>query len=174
MLFFLAFYFIVPENSELTTGQNVILRDMLSKIKDKIYLLTTNHRDLHGTVSKVGKVVDRNFVSDFVAISRTDVFGNEKNVKMMNQIIAQHFYRQGMDDVAEKLLKDAGLNVEDINIERYAELHRIWESIHMKILNPALEWAAEHSVQLEQKNSTLEFKLHRLAFMQVVINNIFL
>lgn len=140
---------------------------MLSKIRDKVFLLTTNHRDLHGTVSKVGKTVDRNFVSDFVAISRTDVFANDKNVKMMNQIIAQHFYRQGMDDVADVLLKEAGLTGEDINVERYAELHRIWESIHMKILNPALEWAAEHSEQLEQKNSPLEFKLHRLAFMQV-------
>lgn len=81
------------------------MRDFLTKIKDKLHILTTDHRDLHGTVSKVGKAIDRNFVSDFTATTRTDVFSDENNVQLLNKIIAQHFYRQGMDDVAEVLVK---------------------------------------------------------------------
>uniref|UniRef100_A0A1B0EWU6 Uncharacterized protein n=1 Tax=Phlebotomus papatasi TaxID=29031 RepID=A0A1B0EWU6_PHLPP len=92
-------------NAELTAGQVVILKDALSKTKEKLQRLTADHRDLHGTVSKVGKAIDRNFVSDFTATSRTDVFTTERNIQLLNTVIAQHFYRQGMEDVADMLIK---------------------------------------------------------------------
>lgn len=51
--------------------------------------------------------------------------------------------------------------------EPFAELHNIWECIQNKNIQPALEWASRYSKELMAKNSTLEFKLHRLAYMQV-------
>ena len=57
---------------------------------------------------------------------------------------------------------------EEITPEPYAELHRIWEAIHAQNLTPALEWTKRYSIELEQKQSSLEFKLHRLAFMQIL------
>uniref|UniRef100_U5ENW0 Putative e3 ubiquitin ligase n=1 Tax=Corethrella appendiculata TaxID=1370023 RepID=U5ENW0_9DIPT len=155
-------------DQELTPGQVVVLRDAISKTKEKLQRLTTEHRDLHGTVSKVGKAIDRNFVADFTATSRTDVFQHEHNIELLNKIMAQHFYRQGMDDVADLLIKESGLTPDDIQPEPYAELHRIYEAIHNRNLQPALEWTAKYSKELDEKNSTLEFKLHRLAFMQIL------
>lgn len=157
----------VPQDSNLTGEQIIVLRDALAKAKEKLQRLTTDHRDLHGTVSKVGKAIDRNFVSDLSSTTRTDVLVHEENIQLLNKVIAQHFYRQGMDDVADTLIKEADLPTEDIRSEPFAELHRIWESIHNKDLTAALEWATSHADQLEAKNSPLEFKLHRLAFMQV-------
>lgn len=154
----------------MTAEQTIVLRDALSKAKEKLQRLTTDHRDLHGTVSKVGKAIDRNFVSDLSSTTRTDVLVHDENIQLLNKVIAQHFYRQGMDDVADTLLKEAGLPAEDIRSEPFAELHRIWESLNNKDLTAALEWATKHAEQLELKNSSLEFKLHRLAFLQVGVN----
>lgn len=67
------------------------------------------------------------------------------------------------------LLQESKIPVDDICPERFAELHRNWEAINVKDLGPALEWVSQHSAQLELKNSQLEFKLHRLAFLQVRI-----
>lgn len=78
---------------------------MMSKAKEKLQRLTIDHRDLHGTVSKVGKAIDRNFTADFTATTGTDIFETDKNVQLLNKIMAQHFYRQGMDDVADMLIK---------------------------------------------------------------------
>uniref|UniRef100_A0A8W7PJF1 RING-Gid-type domain-containing protein n=1 Tax=Anopheles coluzzii TaxID=1518534 RepID=A0A8W7PJF1_ANOCL len=139
-------------DSKVTAGQVDVLNEALSKTKDKLHRLTTEHRNLHGTVSKVGKAIDRNFVANFTATSRTDVTST----------------RQGMDDVADALIKESGLPAEDIVPEPYAELHRIWEAIHTGNLAPALDWAARYSAELDARNSTLEFKLHRLAFMQIL------
>ncbi|XP_058457097.1 E3 ubiquitin-protein ligase RMND5A isoform X1 [Malaya genurostris] len=157
-----------PSDEQLTPGQIEVLHDAMAKAKDKLQRLTTEHRDLHGTVSKVGKAIDRNFVADFTATSRTDVFQLDHNVTLLNKIMAQHFYRQGMDDVADTLINESGLPAEEITPEPYAELHRIWEAIHSHNLVPALEWSTRFSTELDARNSTLEFKLHRLAFMQIL------
>ena len=146
----------------------MVLRDAITKAKDKLQRLTTDHRDLHGSVSKVGKAIDRNFVQEYTATSRNDVLQAEQNVELLNKVMAQHFYRLGMDDVAETLIKESGLPAGDINLEPYADLHRIWEAIYNRDLQPALAWATKYSTELDARNSTLEFKLHRLAFLQIL------
>uniref|UniRef100_A0A0K8TSL5 Putative e3 ubiquitin ligase n=1 Tax=Tabanus bromius TaxID=304241 RepID=A0A0K8TSL5_TABBR len=153
-----------------------ILNEALAKTKDKMQRITTEHRDLHGTVSKVGKVIDRNFVSDFTSTARTDALTDDKNLKLLNAIIAQHYYRQGMDAVADSLIKESGLSEEfaskiSTNSD-FTEIFKIYESILNHDLAPALDWAARHSEQLEAKNSALEFKLHRLAFMQILLRGV--
>lgn len=101
-------------------------------------------------------------------MTRSDLFQNEQNIKLLDEIIAQHFYRQGMEDVADSLIEEANLPKEEIVEDPFAGLHKIFEEIHRKNLAPAIAWATNHSRQLEDRHSTLEFKLHRLAFLQIL------
>lgn len=158
----------VPATGSLPEGQLTALAAVLARSKEKLQRLTSEHRDLHGTVSKVGKAIDRNFVCDLSSTARNDVLVHERNVLLLNKVIAQHFYRQGMDDVAECIIRESAMPRDDIYPEPFAELHRIWEAIQLRNLQPALEWAQRHSDELAAKNSALEFKLHRLAFIQIV------
>ena len=48
-----------PSDHELTAAQIVILRQTMNKIREAVQRLATDHRDLHSTVSKVGKAIDR-------------------------------------------------------------------------------------------------------------------
>lgn len=75
------------------------------KVKETISRLASDHRDLHGTVSKVGKAIDRNFVADFAATSREEVFAKPEKINLINKVVCQHFSRQGMNDVAEELAR---------------------------------------------------------------------
>lgn len=140
----------------------------MAKSKEKLQRLASDHREVHAVVSKVGKAIDRNFVSDLSSTTRNDVLVHDRNIQLLNKVIAQHFYRQGMDDVADVVIDESGLPREEVYPEPYAELHRIWESIHNRNLEPALEWATRYSGELAAKQSSLEFKLHRLAFMQIL------
>lgn len=103
--FFVVWTRLVPPDGQLTPEQINILRDALAKSKEKLQRLTADHRDMHGTVSKVGKAIDRNFVCDLSSTARTDVLVHERNVQLLNKVIAQHFYRQGMDDVADTIIE---------------------------------------------------------------------
>lgn len=99
--------FLVPPGGNLTPEQNTILRELLATSKEKLRRLTAEHRELHGFVSKVGKTIDRNFVSDLSSTTKTDVLLEDHNIHLLNKVIAQHFYRQGMDDVADSLIQVA-------------------------------------------------------------------
>ena len=61
-------------DGELTSVHKTDLKHLTLKISDGIGRIAAEHRDLHSTVSKVGKAIDRNFVSDFDSTSREDVF----------------------------------------------------------------------------------------------------
>jgi hypothetical protein len=75
----------------------------MTKARDTVQRLATDHRELHSTVSKVGKAIDRNFIADFASTSREDVFSGVEKTHLLNQVICQHFYRQGMLDIADEL-----------------------------------------------------------------------
>lgn len=53
------FSFSGPENQELTAGQVLIMKQAMNKVKESVQRLAADHRDLHSTVSKVGKAIDR-------------------------------------------------------------------------------------------------------------------
>ncbi|XP_067008364.1 E3 ubiquitin-protein ligase RMND5A [Anabrus simplex] len=157
-----------PSDHELTAAQIVILKQAVNKIRETVQRLATDHRDLHSTVSKVGKAIDRNFVSDFASTSREDVFSAPEKVQLLNQVICQHFYRQGMLDIADELAQEAGLQMEDGGKEPFSELNRILDNLKQRDLSPALEWAQAHRESLYAQNSSLEFKLHRLQFIDLI------
>lgn len=153
----------------MTSDQVSVLRETLSRTKEKLHRLTTEHRDLHNTVSKIGKTIDRNFVSDYSATTRNDVLSDDGNVQLLNKVIAQHLHRNNLDDVAETLVNESNLSDEELVGDPFSELHRIWEAIYNGDLHDALHWTTVHSDKLQARNSTLEFKLHRIAFLQVRI-----
>lgn len=96
-------FFLAPSDHELTPGQVQVLKQAMTKVRDTVQRLATDHRDLHSTVSKVGKAIDRNFIADFASTSREDVFSGPEKSHLLNQVICQHFYRQGMLDIADEL-----------------------------------------------------------------------
>ncbi|XP_065366278.1 E3 ubiquitin-protein ligase RMND5A [Calliphora vicina] len=166
-----------PSPPRLTDSQIAIITEALQKTNEKLQRLSSEHRDLHGAVSKVGKVIDRNFVSDFTATTRTDALQDEENMMLLNKVIAKHYCRQGMDDVAQLLIKESkmpeDMAQEVFDSERsFAEIYRIWKAIQQHDLKPALEWTSRYSSELISKNSSLEFKLHRLAFLQIISKGI--
>jgi archaellum component FlaC len=47
------------KNSELSAAQVIIMKQAVNKVRETVQRLATDHRDLHSTVSKVGKAIDR-------------------------------------------------------------------------------------------------------------------
>lgn len=160
--------FSAGEDHVLTNVQLDILKQNIAKVKATVSKLATEHRDLHSTVSKVGKAIDRNFVSDFAATSRDDLFSSPEKINLMNKVICQHYYRQGMHDVAEELAKECDITPEPHEKEPFTELNHILDRLKNKDLEPALAWATVHHEELEAQNSSLEFMLHRLKFIELL------
>ncbi|XP_008561091.1 E3 ubiquitin-protein ligase RMND5A isoform X1 [Microplitis mediator] len=157
-----------PADQELTPKQIELLKQSVTKVRDTVHRLATDHREAHSAVSKVGKAIDRNFIADFASTSREDVFNGAEKTQLLNQVICQHFYRQGMLDIAEELASETGIKTDDSKKEPFTELNKILDCLKQRNLEPALEWAKNHREALLAQNSSLEFKLHRLQFIRLV------
>lgn len=53
--------------------------------------------------------------------------------------------------------------------ERFREMYYIIEQLRSKDLAPALDWAKRSRAALEIKGSNLEFRLHRLQFIKLLL-----
>ncbi|XP_054167491.1 E3 ubiquitin-protein ligase RMND5A-like [Oppia nitens] len=159
-----------PTN-ELTEIQCDLLYDnVIKKTRNTISQFSSEHRDIHASVSRIGKVIDKNFVYDYSSVNNEAVFENPANVNILNQVIVEHFLRQGMLEIAEQLTKEAKLDIPDNKKKPFTELNNILDALKCHNLEPALEWAIAHREQLRQQNSNtnLEFKLHRLQFIELL------
>jgi hypothetical protein len=127
----------LDKDSKISNEQIVELRNVVNRCKIKLQAIGTDHRGLHATVSKVGKAIDRHFTPDYHSISPVDLFESEKHLEILNQIISEHFYRQGMHEVADKLVCESKLPPEeDIHLELFADLYQMWEAINHRNLAP--------------------------------------
>ncbi|XP_064630034.1 E3 ubiquitin-protein ligase RMND5A-like isoform X2 [Lineus longissimus] len=162
----------VPENAELPATQVILLTQLSKRVKEIAGRIGLEHKDLHSSVSKVGKSIDRNFVSDFGAVVSDPTFEGPEKRSQLNAVICEHFLRQGMLDTAEQLIRDANFSLEKTQKEPFLELHRILEALKKRDLFPALRWAELNREKLKQQNSLLEFKLHRLLFISLISHGI--
>jgi len=158
---------VVDENYALSTDQSTIVFETLNRVRDLVGRLATDHRDLHSAVSKVGKAIDRNFNADFGTITRDGIFSGER-AQILTQVVCQHLYREGLLDIGEALCQESCLSLEPKYKEPFVELHRILDSLAARELEPALKWAHDNHQALNAQGSSLEFKLHRLAFIDLI------
>ncbi|XP_001635200.2 E3 ubiquitin-protein ligase RMND5A [Nematostella vectensis] len=154
-------------DDELSPLQCHVLSQSAKKVKETVTRLATEHKELHGGISKIGKAIDRNLIADNTTCSNRDAFEGA-NLVLLNEVICEHLFRQGRLDVAEELIKEANLQLDSSRKEPFQELNRILESCKNKDLDPALEWAKAHHFQLKSRGSSLEFKLHKLKFLDLL------
>ncbi|KAI9555202.1 hypothetical protein GHT06_017717 [Daphnia sinensis] len=155
-------------DSEFNERQLFIIHLAIAKVKETVSRLASEHRDLHSSVSKVGKTIDRNFTQDYASTSFDRVFSGVEKEKLLNQVICQHMYRHGFLEIGEELAKESGLEIHESSKQPFMLLNEILEKLRHKNLVAALEWAQTHREKLMEQNSSLEFKLHRLQFLQLV------
>merc|ERR1711892_197375 len=151
----------LAEESEMgpniSAGQRDMVRDVSSEVNKSVTRIATEHRDLHSTVSKVGKAVDRNFVSDFDSTSREDVFSGPSKEHLLTEVILQHLYREGRLDISEALSRESGIAEYQEQKEPFLELNPILEALKARDLDPALNWVKSNREALNMRGTTLLF-----------------
>ncbi|XP_020610029.1 protein RMD5 homolog A-like [Orbicella faveolata] len=155
------------KDDEVSPLQLHLLNQSSRKVKDTVSKLATEHKELHGGISKIGKAIDRNFVIDNTTCSQPGVFDGE-NASLLNEVLCEHLLRQGRLEIAEQLIKEGNLQIDDTRKEPFTELNRILEACRERNLDPALEWAQARHMELKVKGSSLEFRLHKLKYLDLL------
>lgn len=112
--------------SNLTDIQKTLLdENVVKKVKNIISNFSTNHRDIHSSVSKIGKAIDKNFVSDYVCVGNENLFDEPDNAETVVKAIVEHFFRTGKSSIAEELIHESKLNIATIDKIPYVRMNAI-------------------------------------------------
>jgi archaellum component FlaC len=148
--------------------EKVNLRDTIKPLAKQY---SDKHKDLHGSISKIGKTIDKCFQSDFGNVPIFELFDKPEKLKLIYMIICEDLYRQGRMSIAQKLIEETKLNDNDLfNVEKnfLEEINMILENLREKNLLPALDWCQRKRNELNQNGSLLEFHLHKMRFVQLL------
>ncbi|EFN56715.1 hypothetical protein CHLNCDRAFT_144112 [Chlorella variabilis] len=103
--------------------------------------MTADTKDLHGAVSKLGKV------------------------------IAEHLFHEGLFEIGQVFVEEAGVEEGEALKRPYASMHTVLQEVQRHNLAPALEWVREHEAALRGPGGepcAFEFSIHRLAFLSLL------
>ncbi|CAF1079852.1 unnamed protein product [Adineta steineri] len=153
------------------TDDKFIKTSIQNTLKPLAKQYSDKHKDLHGSISKIGKTIDKSFQSDFGNVPITELFDTPEKFKLIYMIICEDLYRQGRMSIADKLIEESKLNDNDLfNLEKnfLEEINMILENLREKNLLPAIDWCVRHRSELNKTNSLLEFYLHKMRFVQLL------
>lgn len=125
-------------------------------------------KELHGAVGRLGKVVDKAFATDISAAIRPV----EIDKDTLLRVIAEHLFQEGMFNVGETFVREARIQDGDAIRAPYIFVHSVIDELgNRQNLQPALNWVQKHQLAVSgagNEPSNLEFKIHQLAFLQVL------
>lgn len=147
-------------------GQKVVLAEVKTKLKEMSPLsqLDNPQKELSVALNKYPKILEKSFNPDISKAYRNVDF----DVHTVNQILASHFYREGLFDIGDCFIEEAQEPEYADKKSPFFELYRILEAMRSGELEPALEWAAINREKLNQSGSNIELQLRRLQFIDIL------
>jgi hypothetical protein len=143
-----------------------ILAELKTKLNEMAPLnqLEGCQKELNVALSKYLKLLEKSFNPDISKAYRNVDF----EASTINNIIANHFYRQGLFDLGDSFIHECGESDGSYLKSSFQEMYGMLEAMQARNLEPALSWAAKNHDQLLQNSSMLELKLHSLQFVEIL------
>jgi hypothetical protein len=159
----------------LSTAKSLVLesgqvpqKESLTKLKDWAGKVLDSHKDFQSTLAKFSKNADKKyFKADLGAVWNPRAL--EGKTRTLNSALASHFIREGLFDLASVFEDEAGVALPQDFKDQFTDMFRIQAALKEGSLTLAIDWAQAHSKDLELRGSCLEFQLHRLRFIQLLL-----
>ncbi|WCJ32047.1 E3 ubiquitin-protein ligase RMND5A [Euphorbia peplus] len=158
---------IQSEQSGNESNYKSILSELNKKLQEipPLSQLEGTQKDLNVALSKYAKQLERSFNPDISKAYRNVEF----DPHTVNQIIAGHFYRQGLFSIGDCFVNEADELESTADLRSlFSEMYLIVEAMKQRNLEPALNWVAANSDKLKEGGSDLQLKLHRLQFVEIL------
>ncbi|ORX57273.1 hypothetical protein BCR36DRAFT_279244 [Piromyces finnis] len=151
-----------------SSQSSTTLTILTSKLKTLSSQVIDNHKELHSSISKYSKSIDKKLKINLDTIWKPNVLLGKEDI--LNSILMSHFVREGQFELAEIFSKESNIPISDEMKNQFQDLFNIVEAIKKKDLKLALNWASEKRYLLKKNNSNLEFELHKLQYIQFLIS----
>ncbi|KAE8700071.1 hypothetical protein F3Y22_tig00110562pilonHSYRG00040 [Hibiscus syriacus] len=162
---------LIVQEIEMVQSSTLEYKSKLAELKKKLQevaplsQLEGTQKKLNIALSKYPKALEKVLNPDISKAYRNVEFDS----RVVNQLIASHFYRQWLFDVGDCFIVEA----QDVDAAAtmkslFQELYQMLEVMKCWDLEPALKWAAANSNKLKENGSDLQLILHRLQFLKIL------
>ncbi|CAJ2648861.1 unnamed protein product [Trifolium pratense] len=157
-----------PHDPSTPTDQKSVLTELKSKLNaiGSLQQLEGPNKELNSSLAKYQKLLEKLLNPDISKAYRNVEF----DAHIINQIIASHFYRQGLFDLGDSIINEAGEPNATALRSQFLEMHQVIEAMRNRNLQPALTWVTANREKLVQIGSNLELKVHTLQYVEIVQN----
>lgn len=146
--------------------QNFIIMELRTKLNaiNPQSQLEATQKELNISLSKYPRLLEKSFVPDISKAYRNVDF----DFHTVNQIILNHFYRQGLFDIGDCFINESNEPEPTTLKTQFLEMYQILDAMKSRNLDPALHWVSANREKLKQNDLNLEMKLHRLQFVEIL------
>ncbi|KFX98171.1 hypothetical protein V495_03898 [Pseudogymnoascus sp. VKM F-4514 (FW-929)] len=170
---------------------SITLAKLQNPFKQGLDRVTDDLKKIYAAHNKYGKALDKNLSQKSLPSETlsTDYDALASHPTLINRAIAMHLLREGQFGVASTFIEEAhasppeakptpgtpnpypgdeeeftSLKSQELQA-KFANMYTILEHLRARNLLPAIEWAREHSSELEKRGSNLEFELTKLQYV---------
>jgi len=122
----------------------------------------TAHKDYHSSLTKFGKSIDKCMKSNQEDALLRDPW--QLNQDLLNQIIAEHLFREGCFEVADIFQKETNVQLTEEYKQSFMDMFHVLKQLEQKETSLALQWCANNGRQY----GPLAFLCHKLQFIKLL------
>ncbi|KAI8978992.1 CTLH/CRA C-terminal to lish motif domain-containing protein, partial [Pilobolus umbonatus] len=132
-------------------------------------------KEFQSLLLKFGKEIERKFKPDISSLYHPEAFEGKDD--LIGRSLALHFIRQGQFELCDHYLNEAQIPIDDEfrdTVEQlkseFEQMYKVLHELEQYKLDTAIEWTEHHKEELKKAGSVLEFKLHKMKFIQIMSN----
>ncbi|KAI9282663.1 CTLH/CRA C-terminal to lish motif domain-containing protein [Sporodiniella umbellata] len=170
-----SFYELLKTTKETISDENKTFKIEALKEQAKKLSFHKPQKEYQNSLTKMGKEMEKKFRQDVVEVYQPEAFVDKQ--KVIQSTLAIHFVRQGQFQLCENFLHEAGIPIDSElrdTVEKLKgdiqQMHTILQQIEKENdLTLAIEWAQANREGLGRMQSSLEFSLHRMKYIQMLL-----
>ncbi len=151
----------------LNEDQSRVLEDV-AKMKAAAQAIVNEHKELHASISKIGKAVDKNFIAPDESLMEVDFMQDPQKKQLVHQVLCDYLLRQGQLDTVRNLIIESELPIRAEQMDLFDRVCAVIAALKQKDIQPAWSFVQEFRFQLSSVDSSLEFYLLKLQFTQLI------
>ncbi|KAL5533317.1 hypothetical protein ACEPAF_5093 [Sanghuangporus sanghuang] len=157
----------VKERVESGTASEHDVANIAKIVEERKKEIDDRQKEIHATIGRIGKALDKKFTNPVPEIE--PLFTLNEAQDALQRTIALHFLRTGQFETAEVFMSESDVTIPPENTVQFIELHSVLTALRRQDIGPALEWCKRNEGFLKDRNSPLEFYLHRSQFMRLLL-----
>ncbi|KAH7340495.1 hypothetical protein B0J17DRAFT_651570 [Rhizoctonia solani] len=137
-------------------------------VGDKKKDIEERQKEVYASLTRMGKLLDKQF--NMTLPETGPLFISETAMDALERTIVMHLFRTGSFNVAHTFMEESCMDSPPTNHDQFVDMHRILTALSHSDFEPALTWCASNRKFLTERQSTLEFALHRAQFLALLLS----